>query len=658
MKRLLFLISLIGWLSMASSNGSDSLWGVWHDTTQADAHRLKAMDSICVLLMHSKPDTVLHLSRLAYQLAEAGNNKVDMANSLYSRGQVFGQRDNYKEALVCYQKMLKLCERSGYKTGLAKALSKIGLIYRVQGKKDEALVYLQKSLSIKEELGHKRGMAIEYNNIGPIYDNQQRYSEAMDMYTKSLKIFEEISDTNGIAKTYMHIGIIKKNQGNYDEALDYYEKSLAQCEKVDNDKLKSKILSNMGTLYLVQSDDQKALHYYKRSLQIGLDMDALSVINYNATYLYEIYKASKQDKKALEMHVLQTETQRKLNEIDAKEAIIKMELNRKYELDKKMDSVQHAIQLRLSEVELTAEKEKSKRQELTVFVVGGGLALMVLFALFIFNRLRITRRQKREIAEQKEIVEEQKSDITDSIRYAENIQQALLPTIESIKEVMPDGFVLFQPKDIVSGDFYWMQQHNEKVYLAVCDCTGHGVPGAFMSMIGSSLLDEAIMGKNITQPNRIFHEVRKGIINALKQTQDVDSQKDGMDGTLIAWDKQDTMHVAAAYNPVLIARNGELLETKADRQPVGFLTGKQIEFTHHEVKLEKGDTIYLFSDGYSDQFGGPKGKKFKMAKFRKLLLSIQGQTMNEQKASLETTLREWQGDQEQVDDILVMGIRF
>ena len=212
---------------------------------------------------------------------------------------------------------------------------------------------------------------------------------------------------------------------------------------------------------------------------------------------------------------------------------------------------------------------------------------------------------------------------------------------------------VYRRERAIAGSFKFLNI----VYLSVCDCTGHGVPGAFMSMIGSSLLDEAVMGKDITQPNRVFHEVRKGIINALKQTQDAGSQKDGMDGTLIAWDKQDTMHVAAAYNPVLIARNGELIETKADRQPVGFLTGKQQEFTHHEVKLEKGDTIYLFSDGYSDQFGGPKGKKFKMAKFRKLL-SIQGQTMNEQKASLETTLREWQGDQEQVDDILVMGIRF
>jgi serine phosphatase RsbU (regulator of sigma subunit) len=281
---------------------------------------------------------------------------------------------------------------------------------------------------------------------------------------------------------------------------------------------------------------------------------------------------------------------------------------------------------------------------------------MVLFALFIFNRLRVTQRQKKIIEEQKELVEEQKRDITDSIRYAENIQQALLPTIDDLNEALLDGFVLLQPKDIVSGDFYWLQHHKDKVYFAVCDCTGHGVPGAFMSMIGSSLLDEAVVEKGISQPNEIFYEVRKGFINALKQTGD--TQKDGMDAALIAWDKGSTLQVAAAYNPVLIIRNGELREIKADRQPVGFLTGKQKEFTHHEVKLEKGDTVYIFSDGYPDQFGGPKGKKYKLAKFKKLLLSIQDKTMHEQKTLLEDTMAKWKGSIEQVDDILVMGVRF
>jgi len=164
--------------------------------------------------------------------------------------------------------------------------------------------------------------------------------------------------------------------------------------------------------------------------------------------------------------------------------------------------------------------------------------------------------------------------------------------------------------------------------------------------------------KGITKPNEIFFEVRKGFINALKQTGEAGQQKDGMDATLIAWDKQSTLQVAAAYSPVIIIRKGEIQELKPDRQPVGFFTGAQKPFTHHELKLEKGDTLYIFSDGYPDQFGGKKDKKFMMKNFKKLLLSIQDKTMNEQKTILETTLAEWKGDTEQVDDILVMGVRF
>ncbi|HIA05824.1 MAG TPA: hypothetical protein EYN71_03790 [Flavobacteriales bacterium] len=202
-----------------------------------------------------------------------------------------------------------------------------------------------------------------------------------------------------------------------------------------------------------------------------------------------------------------------------------------------------------------------------------------------------------------------------------------------------------------------MQHHNGKVYLAVCDCTGHGVPGAFMSMIGSSLLDEAVVEKGITKPNEIFFEVRKGFINALKQNEEDGTQKDGMDATLIVWDKKNTLQAAAALNPVLLIRDGAIRELKPDRQPVGYLTGKQEAFTHHEVQLEKGDSLYLFTDGYHDQFGGPNLRKFMMRNFKKLLLTIQDKTMSEQKTILETTMAEWKGDTEQIDDILVIGGR-
>jgi serine phosphatase RsbU (regulator of sigma subunit) len=177
-------------------------------------------------------------------------------------------------------------------------------------------------------------------------------------------------------------------------------------------------------------------------------------------------------------------------------------------------------------------------------------------------------------------------------------------------------------------------------------------------MIGSSLLDEAVIEKGITKPNEIFFEVRKGFINALKQSGEAGQQKDGMDAVLCSWDQNDTLQYALAYNSLLIIRNGKLIESKADKQPVGFHTTEQQPFTHHELKLEKGDTVYLLSDGYLDQFGGKKQKKFMVKNFKKLLLSLQDKNMNEQHTILESTIEEWKGDNEQIDDILVMGVRF
>lgn len=263
-----------------------------------------------------------------------------------------------------------------------------------------------------------------------------------------------------------------------------------------------------------------------------------------------------------------------------------------------------------------------------------------------------------------ELIEQKAKDITDSIAYAQRIQQAMLPTDEFIQKKLPNSFVLLKPKDVVSGDFYWVADQNGKVYFAACDCTGHGVPGAFMSMIGASLLNEVVNDKGISQPSQIFYEVRKGFINALKQHQNTD-QKDGMDAVMCSWDKNGKLEVAAAYSPLYLIRKGELIEIKPDLQPVGYHQGDSeistcwvSRYTHHEIELEKGDTVYLFTDGYKDQFGGSRGKKFKAVRLKKFLLSIQEYSMEEQKQMLDDRIERWKGEDEQIDDILAMGVRF
>jgi len=288
--------------------------------------------------------------------------------------------------------------------------------------------------------------------------------------------------------------------------------------------------------------------------------------------------------------------------------------------------------------------------------------------LYIKVRERNLRRENRILEEkvrertavvvaQKEELAQKNKDITDSIQYAKRIQFAILPPVIPFR----DTFILFKPKDIVSGDFYWLDVKDGKEFIAAVDCTGHGVPGAFMSIIGHNMLNKIIKEYGITKPSEILQYLDKEVNNTINPGDETDTVKDGMDMTLICYSrKEKLLEFSGAYNPIYIVRKGELIETKGDRFAIGRTVGDNMKkvFTNHEIKIMDGDTIYLFSDGYADQFGGISGKKFKSGPMKELLLNIQDKSMEEQKMILNSTLEAWRGNIEQIDDILVIGRRF
>lgn len=268
-------------------------------------------------------------------------------------------------------------------------------------------------------------------------------------------------------------------------------------------------------------------------------------------------------------------------------------------------------------------------------------------------------KQKEEIDKQKEQIEEYFMQVTDSIKYAQRIQEAILPPESYVRKLLPDSFIFYRPKDIVSGDFYWMGEANNKVFFAAVDCTGHGVPGAFMSIVGYNQLKQAIITTEGSSPAEILDHLNRGVSETLHQN-DVDStSKDGMDIAICSLDFNTLeLEYAGAFNPLYLLRNGEILQTKADKFPIGsFLDGKTLSFSNNKVQLEKGDLIYIFSDGYADQFGGPKGKKFMYRRFRDLLVKNCKKDLSTQKDILKDTLNSWMKNEEQVDDILVMGVK-
>jgi len=267
-------------------------------------------------------------------------------------------------------------------------------------------------------------------------------------------------------------------------------------------------------------------------------------------------------------------------------------------------------------------------------------------------------RQKEEIQEKNKELESLYKQVTDSIHYAKRIQEAILPPQSSFDELLPNSFVLYKPKDIVSGDFYWLDTKGDSIYIAAVDCTGHGVPGAFMSIVGSNILKDALQNTDLTSPSQIMDKLNEGVAATLHVGLTSKQTKDGMDMTLCKLHyKSLKLEYSAAYNPLYLVRNGELIQHKADKFPVGAFVGEKKKFSNNLIQLQKGDMVYIFSDGYADQFGGPKGKKFMAGTFRQLLLQVSGLPSVQQRQMLDETIEKWRGNLEQVDDMLIIGIK-
>ncbi|MBL4710612.1 MAG: SpoIIE family protein phosphatase [Flavobacteriales bacterium] len=298
-----------------------------------------------------------------------------------------------------------------------------------------------------------------------------------------------------------------------------------------------------------------------------------------------------------------------------------------------------------------------------IFVnIGISLAFTLIIIFFLVRSIRTILLQEDKLnaslLQSKMDLEIKSKETLDSILYAKRIQEAILPLRSKIKKSIPDSFVFHLPRDIVSGDFYWFKKINNKIFIASVDCTGHGVPGAFMSMIGTILLDDIVEKKGIYEPDLILSELHQDVVKALKQDTREKASRDGMDIALCVLNEElSELSFAGAFRPLVHIRNGELKRIKSDSAPIGGFSSKRPTFTKHEIKLEKGDAIYIYSDGYADQFGGEKNKKYMTRKFRQLLQSISDLTMNEQVDLLEKEFNEWKGENEQVDDILVMGFR-
>ncbi len=292
-------------------------------------------------------------------------------------------------------------------------------------------------------------------------------------------------------------------------------------------------------------------------------------------------------------------------------------------------------------------------------LLAGGVAVLILLSLLLFSRFRSKQQIAKVLENKNREITHQKDEITDSINYAKRIQDSILAPMHSVKQVLPRSFILYMPKDVVSGDFYWVEEEGGHRIFASVDCTGHGVPGALMSVVGFNLLNRAVKEMHLTKPSEILRELDYGVNKLLRQSDEGNTVKDGMDISLCSYNPEThVLQYAGVFNPLYMVRNGQLSQVTADKSPIGVnVDGVVDTYTNHEIHMLPGDMVYLFSDGYADQFGGPKGKKLKYKRLRELLVQISDKSVEEQEITLRGEFNYWKGDLEQVDDVLIIGMR-
>jgi serine phosphatase RsbU (regulator of sigma subunit) len=593
----------------------------------------------------------LNYSDTALFLSQKLQFKKGLAASLKTHGNIYFNQSNFPRALEYYLKALKTFDYLGDKQGIGKCLGSIGNVYQYQSDYTKSLEYYLLALTKFEETDNKQAIGKTFNNIGEVYRHLVNYQKALEYYLKGLKVFNEIEDKQGAGNCYNNIGIVFKNQSNFSKALEYYLMALKIREGIKDKQGMGTSYNNLGELFSAMSEFNLAIHYCDSALKINKEIGDIDLLRTSYENIAGVYAKKGNFKlayfnyvqfKHLTDTIFSTSNSKKLGD-----------LKTNFEVEKK------EAELKLkAEVQQAISDTEKKQQQLITYIVASALILVLLFTIFVFNRYKVTKRQKYIIEKQKESVEENQKQIIDSIKYAKRIQSALLTSEKYISNYLKDFFIIFKPKDIVSGDFYYAIYIRNKFYLATADCTGHGVPGALMSMLGISFLNEIIIKKSTNDPDKILNQLREEIVAALNQKGSNEESSDGMDISLCCFDfSTNTLAYACANRGIYILRNKELIELKPDKMPVGKHLLEANSFTLHEIQLQPDDIVYTYTDGYPDQFGGPKGKKYNYKKFEEDLKSNDLTSLKEQKELFLKNFDAWKGNLEQVDDMTLIGIR-
>lgn len=523
---------------------------------------------------------------------------LNLKSSLYEG---FGE---YEKALSYSLQSLKLSADAGDHDNEAEACSQLGLIYYRLSNFPKSLEYFNNGLKIREDMADENAVASSFNRIGMVLRQMKRYDESLKYYNKSLEIRRKNNQAGSIPWTMLGIASTYEEMKRLPEALDFYNQGMIGGDK----RCTLQCLSGSGRIYSLLGNASLAEESLKKSLGMARELKAPSLVAEAYLGLANHYETTGNTIKALKNHKLYHKTRETVQSDEA--------------------------QNRLRNVEISYAVEKSEQEK------------------------EIYRLKNVELKQAYDLIDEINKEITAGINYASRIQRAMLSNPSQIRGLTNKYFILYLPKEIVSGDFYWFNRSGIKLTVVAGDCTGHGVPGALMSMLGISFLEEIVNLRGIEESGKILDELRKEVIRALKQEGRREDVKDGMDISICVIDRdKKTLQYSGANNNFYLVRENELIEYSADRMPIGAAEIGEINFTSTDIDIIPGDIIYMFSDGYADQSGGPNRKKFKYSVLKTFLLSIHNLPMQKQKQMLEKGFYDWKGINPQRDDILIMGLK-
>jgi len=613
-------------------------------------------------------------------LAESENDisdtvKQSLLISIYTAmGSIYENEAQLSEALKYHTKALKTAKKLGIKPNEAVILNNISNIYVTTHDYQKAIEFQEEAIAIKKEINATPfSLGLSYFNLGQIYDNIKDYQKAIEYYNLSKKYATEANDAVGIGlcylntgKSYISLSDIEKEQNQNNEsllnakqllkkALEYEKKAVKILEENHSALYLPHAYNAMGTVLGNLEQYESSMQYYLKVYEMAKGKD-ISLQRTAVEGMYEVSKLRKNYKDALKWHEEFLILKDSISALNNEKEIGKKQAELAFIKEQEIADLKHQTEIAAlnhqSEKERLIANNEKRKQQYIIWSVTIGLILVATFLFVIFRRWKITQQQKELIAQQKELIEKEKQATEDSINYARNIQKAAFPPLEEVNALFPNNFIFFKPKDIVSGDFYWATQHNGVKLIAIADCTGHGVPGAFMTLISLNILNQ-IIADEITNPKDILQELHTRLQKRLN-TKSNSNLKHGLDIGICKLE-ENKLTYSGVHIPLYHVRLGNLIEYKGQKFQLG--SNASTEFIQEEILLQKEDIFYLSTDGFPDQKGGEKGKKYYYPRFRKYLLSISKLNLKEQRLQLDKEFLSWKNNREQLDDVSVIGFK-